>query len=81
MKGQPTKWEKTFSNHKCDKIIVSKIHKELIQFDGFVYTRTHTHTHTHVNMFKGFPGGLVSKESTCSAGDPGLIPGLGISPG
>ena len=46
MKGQPTKWEKTFSNHKCDKIIVSKIHKELIQFDGFVYTHTHTHTHT-----------------------------------
>ena len=23
----------------------------------------------------GFPGGLYSKESTCSAGNPGLIPG------
>ena len=25
----------------------------------------------------GFPGSLVGKESTCNAGDPGLIPGLG----
>ena len=29
----------------------------------------------------GSPGGSVGKESTCSAGDPGLIPGLGRSPG
>ena len=27
------------------------------------------------------PGGSDSKESACSAGDPGLIPGLGRSPG
>ena len=33
---------------------------------------------------KGFPGGSVGKESACSAGDAGdvgLIPGLGRSPG
>ena len=30
---------------------------------------------------KGFPGGSDSKESACSAGDLGLIPGLGRSPG
>ena len=29
----------------------------------------------------GFPGGLNSTKSTCSAGDIGLIPGLGRSPG
>ena len=29
----------------------------------------------------GFPGGSVGKESTCNAGDPGLIPWLGRSPG
>ena len=29
----------------------------------------------------GFPGGSDSKESTCNAGDLGLIPGLGRSPG
>ena len=30
---------------------------------------------------EGFPGGSDSKESTCNAGDLGLIPGLGRSPG
>ena len=29
----------------------------------------------------GFPCNLVSKESACNAGDPGLIPGSGRSPG
>ena len=29
----------------------------------------------------GFPCSSVSKESACSAGDPGSIPGLGRSPG
>ena len=29
----------------------------------------------------GFPGGSAGKESTCSAGDLGSIPGLGRSPG
>ena len=29
----------------------------------------------------GFPGGSEDKASTCNAGDPGLIPGLGRSPG
>ena len=32
-------------------------------------------------VFLGFPGGSAGKESTCSAGDLGLIPGLGKSPG
>ena len=31
--------------------------------------------------FIGFPGGLDGKESTCNAGDVGLIPGSGRSPG
>jgi len=30
---------------------------------------------------KGFPGGSDCKESACNAGDLGLIPGLGRSPG
>ena len=29
----------------------------------------------------GYPSGLDSKESACSGGDVGLVPGLGISPG
>ena len=32
-------------------------------------------------MDKGFPDSSVSKESAWNAGDPGSIPGLGISPG
>ena len=28
-----------------------------------------------------FPGGSDAKESACNAGDPGLIPGSGRSPG
>ena len=32
-------------------------------------------------MYKGFPGNSTGKESSCKAGDPGLIPGLGRSPG
>ena len=29
----------------------------------------------------GFPGGSDGKESACTVGDPGLIPGSGKSPG
>ena len=29
----------------------------------------------------GFPDNSVGKESACNAGEPGLIPGLGRSPG
>ena len=32
-------------------------------------------------VFLGFPGGSAGKESTCNAGELGLIPGLGRSPG
>ena len=31
--------------------------------------------------FRGFPSGSDGKESACDEGDPGLIPGLGRSPG
>ena len=34
-----------------------------------------------VEIEVGFPGGSNSKESACDAGDLGLIPGLGRSPG
>ena len=35
----------------------------------------------YLSLSSGFPGGSDGKESTCNAGDPGLIPGLGRSPG
>jgi len=35
----------------------------------------------HVEYTQGFPGGSDGKESACNAGDPGLIPVSGRSPG
>ena len=35
----------------------------------------------YVLCYTGFPGGSDGKESACSSGDPGLILGLGRSPG
>ena len=34
-----------------------------------------------LKLSSGLPGGSVAKESVCNAGDAGLIPGLGRSPG
>ena len=34
-----------------------------------------------IYLYLGFPGSSVGKESACNAGDQGLIPGLGRSPG
>ena len=33
------------------------------------------------NAHSNLPGGLIDKESACNAGDPGLNPGVGRSPG
>ena len=41
------------------------------------FTHTHIHTYTYTFTILGFPGGSDSKESACSAGDSGWIPGLG----
>ena len=35
----------------------------------------------HFGYWKGFPSSSNGKESTCNAGDPSSIPGLGQSPG
>ena len=41
----------------------------------------HTYVYiSYVYMIDSFPCSSVGKESACSAGDPGLIPGLGRSP-
>ena len=37
--------------------------------------------YTFIYQDMGFPGGPDGKESACNAGDPGLIPRLGRSPG
>ena len=35
----------------------------------------------NLNFRLGFPGGSEGKASACNAGNPGLIPGSGRSPG
>ena len=33
MKRQPTEWEKIFANNMTDKVLISKIYKQLIQLN------------------------------------------------
>ena len=40
-----------------------------------------SHNNYGIHTSLGFPGGSDSKESACCAGDPGSIPGSGITPG
>ena len=44
-------------------------------------SRTRLSDWIELNIVFGLPGGSAGKESTCNVGDPGLIPGLGRSPG
>ena len=44
----------------------------------YIYMYIYIYIYTFLNIL---PGGSGSKESTCNAGDPSLIPGLGRSPG
>ena len=59
-----------------------QIHSNILQEKNL--TTYHLLMHPHLcggKDQKGFPGGSASKESTCNAGDLGLIPGSGRSPG
>ena len=42
-KSQTREWDKIFTNNKTDKVLISKIYKQLIKDN----LKTHTHTHTH----------------------------------
>ena len=41
----------------------------------------HKSTKMSIGNSRGFPGDSDGKEPACNAGDPGLIPGSGRSPG
>ena len=51
------------------------------QFDSWVGKIPWRRDSLSIPVFLGFPGGSAGRESTCSAGDLSLIPGLGRSPG
>ena len=52
-----------------------------MQICGLYPEKNHNQKHNCIPLFLGSPGASAGKESVCSAGDLGLIPGLGISPG
>ena len=52
-----------------------------MQICGLYPEKNHNQKHNCIPLFLGSPGASAGKESVCSAGDLGLIPGLGRSPG
>ena len=50
-------------------------------FTFFTSSATWEASYIHNTLYPGFPDSSVGKESACNAGDLGLIPGLGRSPG
>ena len=63
--------------------ITEERHKSSLENVGelFIEMGCQDFTSEGVQSYRGFPGGSDSKESTCNAGDPGLIPGSGRSTG
>ena len=58
-------------------------HRKAVQINCYFYfiTLIYFFNWSITTLQWGFPDGSDSKESTCRTGDPGLIPGLGRSPG
>ncbi|CAN0531103.1 unnamed protein product [Rangifer tarandus platyrhynchus] len=52
---------------------ISNVHTDVL-----IYTYV---KYTYIYLCEGFPGGLVVKNLPANAGDTGLIPGSGRSPG
>ena len=49
--------------------------------DYFSHPHNYTYVYIYICSYMGFFESSVGIESACNAGDPGLIPGLGRSPG
>ena len=57
------------------------LHKEAEEGEGRMNRGSSIYIYALPYVKMGFPGGSDDKESSCNGGDPGLIPGLGSSPG
>ena len=58
--------------HRFQGDLSGSLHSSLTNTDALI---------GNLARITGFPGGSAGKESACNAGDLGLIPGLGRSPG
>ena len=83
--------------HKCmNTHIYTNTHTQTHEHthtNACTHTQTHAHTHRYryvwlcrdqqidIDRYRSFPDSSVDIESTCNAGDPGFIPGLGRSTG
>ena len=52
-----------------------------IRSNRYSFFTTEDNIHTYMGTYGDFPGGSDGKASAYNAGDPGLIPGPGRSPG
>ena len=79
-KGSPT-----YSRHLCliylAQLVKNPPAMQETQFDSWVGKIRRRRDRLPIPVFLDFPGGSAGKESACNAGDLGLIPGLGRSPG
>ena len=95
-KDVPSEEKQTCSKSKSEKVERSAWHKISIYKNSLLLSKTLSHwfwnekhkTKSFLSApnirpmvkFLGFPCSSAGKESTCNAGDPGLIPGSGRSP-
>ena len=67
---------------RCSEFLVIQKVDRLLNYLKYVLRKTWNAFPLRTGLIqKGFPGGSDGKESACSAGDLGLIPELGRSPG
>ena len=62
-------------------VLLNKTGSQRPQFNSWVGKIPWRRDRLPTPVFLGFPGGSDGKESSCSAGDLGSVPGLGRSPG
>ena len=55
--------------------------RSLVGYSPWGHKESDTTGLNSLKVLRGFPGGSDGKASACNAGDPGLIPGWGRSPG
>ena len=78
--SQPSSKPSTQSiNQPIDLFVYLIDHRHLSLYNYITSICIYLHLSIYLIIYKGFPGGLNSKESTCSAEDWGSIPGWGRS--